>query len=257
MNILSALQPNFPKVAPMIRPTIPLVLAASLFSLPAAAAESPFQLGLALRTGYSLTTSDNIHPFLMGAGISGDYALNKTLSLRGELAYFYRKGQSYRAELLPAAAGQPQADPENSGDMRKNKLEGLVLRLSGLYALDSACSLQGGLQIGNSRFTHEYIGQTADTDWTYTDTYNGVPVKSAFSVSPFVGVQFDVDRDSAVEVNLIGLSYTAINFQHTPGSTLLTPNPDRPGTHLVYQGDRLDEKKRMSMGVELSYRFRF
>jgi hypothetical protein len=248
---------HFSKVATMVRPTLLLALAAGLFSLPTQAADTPLQLGLALRTGYSLVTQDNLNPSLMGVGLSGDYTLNSSLSLRGELAYFYEAGRTYRAGFLPPAAGQAPPDPTKSADSRKNKLEGLVFRMSAIQALQSGWSLQGGLQVGSSRFTQEYIGNTIDAKRLYQDTYNGVPTKSAFSVSPFAGVQYDIDRDGAVELNLIGLSYTAIDFQHTPGSPLMSGNPTQPGSHLVYSGDHLEEHSRMRLAVELSYRFRF
>ncbi|GLH73120.1 hypothetical protein GETHLI_16220 [Geothrix limicola] len=241
----------------MIRSTLLVALAAGLVGLPARSAETPFQMGLALRTGYSLSTQDHLNPSLFGLGLSGDYALSSTQTLRGELAYFYEAGRTYRTDFLPAAPGQAQPDPTKSADVRKNKLEGLTLRLSGIQALSSGWSMQGGLQIGNSRFTQEYIGNTIDANRLYQDTYNGVPVKSALKLSPFAGLQYDIDRDGAVELNLIGLSYTAIEFQHTPGAPLVSGDLTRPGSHLVYAGDHLEERSRMRLAVEFSYRFRF
>ncbi|WLT31612.1 hypothetical protein [Geothrix sp. PMB-07] len=241
----------------MFRPTLRLALAASLFSLPALAAESPIQLGLALRTGYSLTKQDNLNANLLGLGVSGDYALGTDLALRGELAYFYTPGRTYRADLQAPATGQTAPDPLRSADTRKNKLEGLVLRFSAIRAIQSGWSLQGGLQVGNSRFTQEYVGNTINSSRSYQDTYNGVPTKSALSLSPFAGLQYDVDRDGALELNLIGQSYKAIDFRHTPGAPLVSGDPAKSGSHLVYAGDHLEEQSRIRLAVEFSYRFRF
>jgi len=243
-----------PKVPPMLRSALLLALCGGL---PALSADTPIQLGLALRTGYSLTTQDQLNASSLGLGLSADHSLSHALSLRGELAYVYNPGRTYRADLLPAAAGQSQPDPARSADVRKNKLEGLVLRVSAIRGLHQGWSLQGGLQLGNSRFTHEYIGNTVNTSRSYLDTYNGVPTKSALGVSPFAGVQIDLDKDGALELNLIAVSYKAIDFRHTPGSPLVSGDPTRPGSHLVYRGDHLEERSRMRLAVEFSYRFRF
>ncbi|MBI1753745.1 MAG: hypothetical protein HY014_11035 [Acidobacteria bacterium] len=241
----------------MLRPIHRLTLAVSLFSLPAFGAEPPIQLGLVLRAGYSPAKQDNLNASLLGLGVSGDYALGSSLALRGELAYFYTPGRTYRADLQAPASGQTAPDPLRSADVRKNKLEGLVLRFSAIRALSSGWSIQGGLQAGNSRFTQEYVGNTINSSRSYQDTYNGVPTKSALSLSPFAGLQYDVDRDGALELNLVGLSYKAIDFRHTPGALLVSGDPAKPGSHLVYAGDHLEEQSRMRLAIEFSYRFRF
>ena len=122
----------------MIRPHAILALAVSLLCLPAAAAEDPFQLGLALRAGCSLDAQDKLNPLLMGLGLTVEVPMAGALTLKGELAYLYKPGRQYLAGLQPAFAGQPQADPAQSADLRKNQLDALVLRLGAAWALDPA-----------------------------------------------------------------------------------------------------------------------
>jgi hypothetical protein len=215
------------------------------------------QFGLALRSGYTLNPQDNLNGYLLGLGFTVEHPLSETLTLKGELGYFYKPGRQYRAEFLPAAAGKPQADPAKSADLRKNQLEGLFLRLGAAWGFTEGWSLQGGLQLGNTRFSQQVIGQTLDTHQTYSDTYNSTPVKSAPSVSPYVGVEYALDANNVVELDVLALGYKAIDFRHTPGSPLLAGSTSTPGSTLIYQGDHLDERTRFAPTVEISYRFRF
>jgi hypothetical protein len=244
----------------MIRPHAILAAAVSLLCLPANAAGDPLsglQFGLALRSGYTFNPQDNLNGYLLGLGFTVEHPLSDTLTLQGELGYYYKPGRQYNAAFLPAAAGRPQADPARSADLRKNQVEGLVLRLGAAWALTQEWSFQAGLQMGNSRFSQQVIGQTLDTHQTYSDTYNATPVKSAPSVSPFVGVGYTLDPNNVVELDVLALGYKAIDFRHTPGSPLLAGSTSTPGSTLIYQGDHLDERTRFAPTVEISYRFRF
>lgn len=240
----------------MNRLFLPLALA-GLFAGSAAAAEPPTRAGLVLRTGSTLSGKDQLNDNLLGVGVSVDQVLTDAWSVRAELSYLYKPGRSYRGEILPAAAGKPAAAPSRSGDFKKNRLDALGLRGSALYRLGEELAFVAGVQVGKSRFTHEYIGQSVDANATYYDTYNGVPVESSMHVSPFVGVEWAYDKNFAFEVNLLGLSYTAIDFRHTPGAALVSGDKNKPGSVLVYAGDDLSKSRRMLPSVELGCRFRF
>ena len=82
-------------------------------------------------------------------------------------------------------------------------------------------------------------------------------MKSVFSVSPFVGVTYQITQDSAFELNLISLAYTSINFRHTPGAAVVAGSLAVPGSAVVYAGDHLEEQKRNSFHLEVGYTFRF
>lgn len=233
-------------------------LALGLLPVALLAAESPdLRAGLALRTGSALLSRDHLNDNLLGVGLSLDVKLQGPWSLRSELAYTYRPGRSYRGTFLAPAPGQAPASETRSGDWRKNRMDALGLRGAACYALGGDWTLQGGLQVGKSRFTHEYVGQTVDAAKTYDQTYNGVPVESAMHVSPFLGVAWAYDRQFTFEASVVGQGYTAIDFRHTPGAPLVSGDPNRPGSHLVYAGDALATTRRMVPSLELGCRFLF
>ncbi|WP_257306975.1 hypothetical protein [Geothrix campi] len=228
------------------------------------AQEKGIGFDLKLRAASGLSTNDHLNASAFGFGLNVRYGFEWG-TLNGELGYFYKPGRQYRAALEAPAAGMPAAvdswpDPIAGGsvDSRKNSLTQLNARFSYERAISNAWSWQAGLQLGQSKFRHEYIGDVADLRWaTYEDTYNGTPTKSVFTVNPFAGVTYQINQDSAFELNLISISYTAINFHHAPGSAIVSGDPTVPGSHLVYAGDHLEEIKRNSLHIEIGYTFRF
>lgn len=240
----------------MNRLLLPLAFA-GLFAGLAGAAEPPLRAGLAFRTGNTFSGKDHLNDNLLGVGVSVDRALSETWSARLELSYLYKPGRSYRGVILAPAPGKPVASPSRSGEFKKNRLDALGLRGSGLFKLSDELSLVAGAQLGKSRFTHEYIGQTVDASATYYDTYNGVPTESVLHISPFVGMEWAYDKNFVFEVNLLGLSYTAIDFRHTPGSALVSGDKNKPGSNLVYAGDERATSRRMLPTLEVGCRFRF
>ncbi len=221
------------------------------------AQDAGFGVDLKLRTSYASETKDKLNNSAFGLGLN----LHNTFSwgtLNAEIGYFYNAGRQYRADLLSPGAGAPAADPTISVDSRKNSLEQLNLRLSYEREFVKDWSWQAGFTIGNSKFRQEYIADVADPGFTtYEDTYNGTPTKSKISVSPFAGVSYRINPDSSFELNLISVSYTAIDFQHHPGSAIVGGSTTRPGDHLLYQGDSYAESKRNTLRLELGYAFRF
>jgi hypothetical protein len=225
---------------------------------------------LKLRAASGLSTNDHLNSSAFGLGLNVRYGFEWG-TLNGELGYFYKPGRQYRAGYDPAYNDTADAvfNPAISVDSRKNSLSQVNARFSYEMAINKTWSWQAGVQVGKAKFRTEYIGDLGDTwtnpappyntiDWySYEDTYNGTPTKSVFTVSPFVGLTYQINQDSAFELNLMSFSYTAINFRHTPGAPIVAGDPTVPGSHLVYAGDRLDEKKRNSLHLEIGYTFRF
>lgn len=214
-----------------------------------------------LRAANGIDNEDNLQSSAFGLGLNLHYRADWG-TLNGELGYYYKPGRQFLAPLDPTATGRPAVDPASSVDSRKNSLNQVNARFSYERAISNTWSWQAGVQVGNSKFRHEYIGDVgnfdaATTPPNYEDTYNGTPTKSVFTVSPFVGVTYQINPDSAFELNLISLAYTSINFRHTPGAAIVSGNPNVAGSHLVYAGDRLDEQKRNSFHLEIGYTFRF
>lgn len=226
-----------------------LVVFGSSFLL---AQEKGIGFDLKLRVANGLDNEDQLQPSAFGFGLNTHYKADWG-TLNAELGYYYKPGRQYKETVDLAAGG---ADLANSVDSRRNSLNQLNVRLSYEQPIDKTWSWQAGLQLGNAKFRQEYLGDVTDGS-TYEDFYNGTPSKSVFTVSPFVGVTYKVNEDSAFELNLMSLSYTSINFRHTPGAAIVSGDPTVAGSHLVYAGDHLDEQKRMSFHIEVGYTFRF
>ncbi|NTW84854.1 MAG: hypothetical protein HGB30_01685 [Holophagaceae bacterium] len=207
-----------------------------------------------LRASSSTTTQDNLNASAFGLGFNMRYAFGES-ALNAELGYFYKPGRQFRAPYDTPATGKT-IDPNYSVDSRKNSLNEVNVRLSYEKVLDKSWSAQFGLQIGQAKFRHEYIGDLGDTGWaTYEDTYNGTPTKAALSLSPFVGFAYHINQDSAFEFNVVAQSYNAISFHHTPGAA--QTNASSSYVSGAYVGDRLEENKRTSLHYEIGYVFRF
>ncbi len=211
---------------------------------------------LKLRAASALTAQDNLNTSAFGMGLNMRYAFGES-ALNAELGYFYKPGRQFLAPYLAPAAGKPAAYPGYSVDSRKNSLNEVNVRLSYEKVLEKNWSAQFGVKIGQAKFRQEYIADIADSTGgaVYEDNYNGTPTKSALSLSPFVGFVYHLNQDSAFEFNIVSQGYTAINFCHTPGATLL--NTPKPGVNGVYAGDRLEENTRTSLHYEIGYVFRF
>jgi len=215
-----------------------------------------------LRVANGLSTNDHLNASALGLGLNTRFGFDWG-TLNAELGYYYKPGRQYLATIEAPAAGMPAAvagwpSPNAGGsvDSRKNSLNQVNARFSYEMAIDKTWSWQAGLQIGNAKFRHEYIGDVGDLRWaTYEDTYNGTPTKSVLTFSPFVGVSYQINPDSAFELNLMSLSYTAIDFHHAPGSAPVSGDPFSPVGG--YVGDHLTETKRNTLHIEIGYTFRF
>lgn len=214
-----------------------------------------FDAQLKLRTGLEIgNNKDGLKARTLGFGL--DFGYDPGFGRFGaEIGFQYKPGDQYRSDVstFPVVAGQNAPDPYFSGDIRRNSLEGVAVRLSFEKGIPSTqWSWRVGVQLGGARFRHEYLGDIADTGYaTYEDTYNGALTKSDIAPSPFAGVSYRFDDASAVEINLIGISYKAINYVHVAGQGV-----DAKG-HSITALDYVTEQKRMRPHIEVGYSFRF
>lgn len=212
-----------------------------------------FDTQFKMRVGTALASpKDELNPRMFGFGVEVGYTTSfGRFGL--EAGYQYIPGSQYLTDLsrMETATGAT-IDPDYSVESKKNRVEGLMGRLSYEYGFAGTdWALRVGAQVGGARFRHEYIGDIGDTGWaTYEDTYNGTPTKSAVAVSPFAGVRYSVNEFSAIEVNLIGIAYKSIDYRHVAGTV--------PGSWEGNTGsDYLVEKNRMAPHLEFAYVFRF
>lgn len=237
-----------------------LVIGASV----ASAEDSGLGAQFKMRAGLAPKAEDHLANYQLGFGVNVSYATSFG-TLGAELGYQYKPGTQWLEPFAAPAAGQPAVDPAQSADSRKNSLEGLAFRLSYSNATGvKDLSWQAGLQVANAKFKHTYVGNVSDAGFSYPgggdygiQTYFGTPTKSQVAVNPYVGLSYRVSDSSSFELNLINVSYTAINFQHTPGAALVGGSETRPGSSLVYAGDGLQETKRNQIHIEFGYVFHF
>jgi hypothetical protein len=228
-----------------------------------------FSKDLKIRTGYGLSTQDNLRASSLGFGFNVSYGL-PVGKLGVELGYYYKTGDQY-IEPVNGAAPAPlsSVNLDKSGDSRRNQLDGFAVRLSFQQKINADWEWQAGLMLGGTRFKHEYVGDIQGTEWTpdnpnsWRDTYSGTPVEGGLKVSPYAGVSVKVTDHSSFEVNLLALNYSSINYVHHPGSGTYDFDPGSDGTagkiapHNAVPGDSLVKKNRLSPQLEFGYVFHF
>lgn len=250
-------------------PILALVLAAT-----ALGAQQPGTItkDFKLRTGYGLQTKDNLHASTMSLGFNVAYNLQDA-KVGLELGYFYKAGDQY----IQPPSGDAPADLTpinlaNSGDSRRNTLEGLSLRLSYQRKIDEDWSWQAGLMLGGTQFKHEYVGDMQSLSWSsanptsWRDFYYGTPTSGGVKVSPYVGAAWKVGDHTSLEFNLLLLNYTALSYVHHPGtatSYALDTNPysdpsvGRIGPDNAFPLDTLEKTNRLIPHLEFGYIFHF
>lgn len=230
-----------------------------------------FTKDLKVRLAYAPTSKDQLRQASHGVGLHLGWATG--IGRVGlELGYSYRTGDSYYvAPAAAAPAGKQAVDPSKSGDSRRNQLDGMHVRLGLQRELTRDLAYQAGLQIGGTRFKHEYRGDMQSVNWSgdnpdsWRDFYSGTPVEGGMKVSPFAGVTYRVSDRSSVEFNLVLSNYTALEYRHLPGSAASYSVP--PGSlswasgpisaHNGFKQDRLEKRNRVVPQLEFAYVFHF
>jgi len=240
--------------------------------VPLQAQESGITRDFKLRTGYGFGAKDNLQPSSLSLGFNFAYALPAG-KIGLEIGYFYKSGDQY---IEPVHGDAPaQLSPVNldsSGDSRRNTLEGLALRLSFQQKIDEDWSWQAGLMLGGTRFKHEYVGDIQGQDWTVTnvnswrDTYSGTSTSGGVKVSPYAGAVYRVGDHSSIELNLLLLNYTALNYVHRPGTAssyaqdtdpYSDPNVGLISPHNGFPMDTMEKHNRLIPHLEFGYIFHF
>lgn len=249
-----------------------LLLAATVFS-PAAAQEAGFTKDLKVRLGYGLQSKDELRQSSLGFGLNLGYG-TPVGRFCAELGYYYKTGDSY----FPAVKGKAPAplspvDLANSGDSRRNQLDGFSLRLSYERRLTREWSWQVGLMAGGTRFKHEYFGDMRSTGWTSTnadswrDTYSGTRTEGGFKVSPYAGFSWTMTAHSSLEFNLLLLNYSALEHVHHPGTGVYAfsyptdpssdPTAGQIAPHNAFPADGLTKNNRIVPHFEFGYVIHF
>jgi hypothetical protein len=235
--------------------------------LPLQAQETGVVGDLKVRTAWSPSPKDHLAGSSLGFGVN--LAWDTSFGQAGvEVGYYYKTGDDY---YLPpqghVPAGLQPADPNNSGDARRNQLDGLSLRLSLMRKLAEDWDWQVGLMVGGTRFRHEYHGQIQSLNWTpgatdnatdtWADTFSGVKQESGFTASPYVGLTWKMTNRSSLEFNLMALSYTTVEYVHNAGSAPSYDETYRISNHNDFPGDSFTKRNRYVPHLEFGYVFHF
>lgn len=235
--------------------------------MPLQAQETGFSKAFKFRLGYAPSPKDHLRAPYSGFGLDLGYGLG--LGRIGlELGYIYKTGDNYfpQADTSRLDPSQLPANQAKSMEDKRNQFAGFTVRTTFSRSLAQDWRWQAGLQFGGT-FTHQYVGDTQSSPWDATtgaagwrDFYLGVPTKGGLNPSPFGGVTWMVDKDSSLELNVMLLSYTAIEYHHFSGTGTSYVNsasgPYSDG-NTVFPSDRLDKSSRVVPHFELAYVFRF
>jgi len=248
------------------------VLLAGLTLAPLQAQDSGISRDFKLRTGYGFGSKDNLHPSSLGLGFNFAYALPAG-KIGLEIGYFYKSGDQYIEPIQgDAPAPLSPVNLDSSGDSRRNTIEGLSLRFSFLRKIDEEWSWQAGLMLGGTQFKHEYVGDVQGQNWTsgngnsWRDTYAGTPTSGGVKISPYAGALYRVGDHSSIELNLILVNYTALNYLHRPGTAssyaldtdpYSDPSVGRISPHNAFPLDTLERHNRLIPHLEFGYIFHF
>jgi len=242
-----------------------------LTALPVQAQEAGFYKDLKIRLGYSPEAKDHLRQSSLGFGFNVGYATPQG-KWALELGYYYKTGDQYIEPVnTTVPAGLSPVDTSHSGDSRRNQLDGFAVRVSYARPFSEGWEWQAGLMIGGTRFKHEYVGDVSSENWTsnnatsWRDTYSGTPQNGGLKVSPYAGVSWTVTDHSSLELNLLILNYTALNYVHRAGTGTYAlssdPNADttvgRISEHNGFPNDGLEKSTRYVPQLEIGYVIHF
>jgi hypothetical protein len=260
--------------------------------------ETNFSLDWKTRLGYAPSAKDNLRQSSLGFGLNLGYKVGPG-KVGFELGYFYKTGDNYLTMPDDSLNARGQAmNPLRSIEDKRNELSGITVRLSYQQDINPTWSWQAGLQLG-SQFKHQYIGDSQsvaytagwDRQWnagdaareaaanalvspnSWHDTYNGTPTDKSLNPSPFVGVSWNIDKESSLEFNLLLLNYKAIEYHHYNGTATnyhggvhyengsptqwVGPIADDYSARSSYPYDKLDTKNSVVPHIEITYTFHF
>jgi hypothetical protein len=226
-----------------------------------------FDVSFKARTGIqALAFEDKLKPANYGFGAAFGYKLTDRDSLSLELGWAYKTGDEYRPdyytnlENLPTAPGIKDV-PEWSDNWRasgrvKNLVEGFALRVAYERQLKDFgwigdFGVLGGLQIGGSKFKHEYFGDISGNTATSTfrDSFYGTLFNNPNAISPFIGVTKRFGEFTTVELNLVGFRYESAEYVHEAGHS--------SGQNANWEHDYIVKNNRTAIHLELGYVVRF
>jgi hypothetical protein len=229
-----------------------------------------FQPAFKVRNGIQANAlNDNLRAANYGFGAALIYSFTDRDGISLELGWAYKTGDERRPdyyenlENLPTAPGikdQPGWS-ENwvASGRTKNLVEGFAARLAyerqfNDFAWIGDFGLQAGIQMGGSKFKHEYFGDIANSNVTSTpgyfrDSFYGTLFNNPNSISPFVGFTKRFGSFITLEFNIVGFRYQSAEYVHEAGHVL--------GANANWDHDYIVKNNRTAIHLELGYVVRF
>ena len=197
-------------------------------------------------TGLANNTFAGNVGFGTGFGVEAGWQAGKG-RVTAELGYSVQPGDEYLTSVSGQAVNGTNVtiNSATSIESRKNKLEGMLLRLGYEAPCTEALSWRAGLQFGGNKFTEQVLGNVNGTSSTggFADSYHFVGSKSSMAPSPYVGCTYKFDDSSALEFGVLLLQYSSLNYTHVANSQ--------------NQFDTIPSKNRIEANLEVAYVFRF
>jgi len=280
-------------------------LMAVALGIPGFANETGFDISFKARGGYGLKSADNLTHRVIGMGLEMGYTTSVG-RFAAELGFQYKPGDRwlydiskapmepgtvYVAELVPGVTPNYPTNGNLGGgysvttygavsaDIRSNRVQGAMLRLSYEYPLDDLMSLRGGVQLFGSRYSQEVLANAIYQDPEghrfpnglavhIVDVYGGKYEVNDAAPSPYIGIKYKIATNIALEVNLFGMGYKAVEYVHVLGTGSRRPDPYDPTNpdefndyeHNPWNNvskDSVKEKSTMVPHIEIGFAFRF
>lgn len=223
-----------------MRKTHLVIAAVMAYGTMAMSAEETF-MGLKFRTMTGFQSSAGMRN---GFGVGVNYAHKVGPgSINVELGYTYYKGRGHRESIEKNPFSLTDADSVN---YQKDSSDGFALRAGWSQEFVTNWSWQAGVSIDRLKNHHEAIGTFGATD-KGTGQYGAwtLPIdKSWVTVSPFIGVKWDVSDMAAIEVNIVSqalkvTTVTPVYDSAAAGMSRVTPligskSINKPKLELTY-----------------------
>jgi hypothetical protein len=140
-----------------------------------------------------------------GLGLEVAYGLSGNSSFFGEMAYFNFASTDYW-NPLPASA-----TVATSVDLRKNRLEGFVIRGGYRSAFGpKGLSWQAGLDLDRLKSRQEVSGQIVIG--STTEGLAVTPESTKINIGLFGGIHYDLGDSATIEANLVSIGYGKVNW---------------------------------------------
>jgi len=248
-----------------------LATAGGVFGSPGLYAQiDKFETSFKMRTGVQVAAfEDKLKHANYGFGAALGYKLTERDSVSLELGWAYKSGDERRPdyytnlENLPTAPGikdKPNwSENWQASGRAKNLVEGFSVRFAYERQFNGSrwigdFGLLGGIQIGGSKFKHEYFGDIANSDSTaaanyFRDSFYGTLYNNPNSISPFVGVTKRFGEFTTLEFNIVAFRYESAEYVHEAGHSV--------GANANWTHDYTIKNNRTAIHVELGYVVRF